>query len=188
MIAPVPVYVVVFAPMKTLTLCLSLVGFASLAFAQKATIEGQALDRSNRPLKNAEVILQSETGKSKASFQAKTDAKGHFAVGLPAGAYTVSVNSGGKLAASLQHVRAAANSVARINLGGQVAKTATTAAAPAGKKRWVWVPAQTGSRIGGGWQEVTEANTNSGLRKADEDAFTRIQTNNIRTGSAPGGQ
>ncbi|MDQ2868512.1 MAG: carboxypeptidase-like regulatory domain-containing protein [Verrucomicrobiota bacterium] len=162
----------------------------SAAFAQKSTIEGQLLDASNRPLKNAQIQVQSEKGKPVATLYGRTDAKGHFAIAdVPAGRYSVSALASGKVVTSTPHVRTGASAVVQVKLGGKPAATAS--AAPAKKMRWVWVPPQTGSHIiGGGWVQVPETGTDndSGLGSQAKEQFTHIQQTGGRSPMGNGGQ
>lgn len=122
------------------------------AFAQKASIEGNAVDTNNKPLKNAEVRIQNEKTKS-ATVTAKTDAKGHFvASNLAAGDYTVTVLLNGTMKWSAEHVKAINGKVVHLNLNQHPA-VAVAAAEAQPKKRARWVPDTTGSRLGGHWED-----------------------------------
>jgi Carboxypeptidase regulatory-like domain len=118
--------------------------------AQKSTIEGIATDRNGRPLKNAEVRLQQETTKSPA-ITVRTDAKGHFAAAdLPAGAYAVTVVINKNVTWSGTHVKAANGKTVRLNARPDNPAVALSSTP---KKRAVWVPDRTGSRLGGHWED-----------------------------------
>jgi Carboxypeptidase regulatory-like domain len=126
--------------------------FAGSALAQKSTIQGSAADTSGKPLKNAEVRIQNEKTKT-VPLTVKTDAKGHFvAAGLPVGVYTVSVVLNGTVKWSAAHVKAASGKVVQLNLSERPAVTVASAGTQP-KKRAVWIPDQTGSRLGGHWED-----------------------------------
>ena len=125
--------------------------FAASAFAQSARIEGNAVGADGKPSKNAEVRIQAEKTKT-APMTVKTDAKGHFAAtNLPAGNYKVTLPNG-----ATSTVTAKNNQTARVNLG-----TAATAKLQK-NERWVWVPASTGSHMGGHYEKVADDGTIAG--------------------------
>ena len=126
--------------------------FAASAFAQKSSIEGTASEVNGKPLKNAEVRIQKEKEKSVVAT-VKTDAKGHFvAAGLAAGIYTVMVVQNGTVKWSAAHVKTGNGQAVHLNLGEHSA-VAVTAANSRPKTRAVWIPAQTGSRLSGHWED-----------------------------------
>jgi hypothetical protein len=129
---------------------LSMLFVAASAFGQKSTIEGSALDTNNKPLKNAEVRIQNEKAKS-APTLIRTDAKGHFIAGdLPAGTYTATVFLNGTVKWSAAHVKATNGKVVYLNLNEH---PAVAVAKNQPKKRAVWIPDSTGSRLGGHWED-----------------------------------
>lgn len=134
------------------SVCLSALVFAASALAQKSTIQGIAADIGGKPLKNAEVRIQNEKSKT-VPVMVKTDAKGHFvAADMPAGVYTVSVVLNGTVKWSAAHVKAASGKVVQLNLSEHPA-VAVAAAGTQPKKHAVWIPDQTGSHLGGHWED-----------------------------------
>jgi Carboxypeptidase regulatory-like domain len=121
------------------------------AFAQKSAIEGVASDAKGGPLKKASVRIQQEDARTPA-IVLNTDAKGHFvASNLPAGTYTVAVLIGGRVKYSAAHVKAPKGQTVQLSLGGMTTAVATTNSP--GKKHALWVPEQTGSHLGGHWED-----------------------------------
>jgi uncharacterized GH25 family protein len=107
--------------MKKIALCAALtpILFATSAFAQKSTIEGNAADANGRPLQNAQVRIQQEQSKA-APTVVKTDSKGHFvASGLGVGTYNVAVLVGGETKWSAAHVKTQANQIVQLDLSGK---------------------------------------------------------------------
>jgi hypothetical protein len=136
----------------TTSVCLSALLISASAFAQKAAIEGNAVDTNHKPLKNAEVRIQNEKTRS-SPVMAKADAKGHFvASDLPAGDYTVTVFLSGTIKWSAEHVKAINGKIVHLNLSEHPAVAVASAAAQP-KKRARWVPDRTGSRLGGHWED-----------------------------------
>ena len=145
---------------------------ASPVLAQDSSIEGKAAGPNGEPLKNASVRIQSEDTKSPAVI-AKTDGNGNFvAAGLPVASYKVEVLIAGKVMSSAQHVKTRRGKAVRLNLGGT-----QTAAAPEKKKRYVWVPASTGSHMGGHYETVDENSSSAGgLDRMSADQLNRAQS------------
>lgn len=130
--------------------CFSVLFAASSALAQKSTIEGIATDTNGRPLKNADVRIQQETTKSPA-ITVRTDAKGHFAAAdLASGTYTVTVVVNKSVMWSGTHVKAANGKTVGLNAR---ANNRAVASSNTPKKRAVWIPDRTGSRLGGHWED-----------------------------------
>lgn len=138
---------------KTFILFLSVALFAVSAFAQRARIEGYAADTNGKPLKAAEGRIQQEKAETSPAVVVKTDGKGHFvAANLPAGTYTVSVLLDGTVKWSAAHVKVANGQTVQLNLSRNPA-VAVAATSRQPKKRAVWVPDTTGSRLGGHWED-----------------------------------
>ena len=127
--------------------------FTTSAFGQRSGIEGTTGGVNGKPLKNAEVRIQQEKAKT-AAIVVKTDNKGHFvASNVPAGVYTVTVIFDGAVKWSAAHVKANSGQVAHLSLDANQLAVTNTAANTQPKKRPVWVPEQTGSRLGGHWED-----------------------------------
>jgi hypothetical protein len=160
--------------------CLSMLLMAASAYAQKSTIEGYAADTNGKALKNAEVRIQQEKAKTPPVLVVKTDGKGHFvAANLAPGTYTVSVLLGGTVKWSAAHVKTAKGQVVHLNLSEHPA-VAVAAANQQPKKRAVWVPDTTGSRLSGHWEDqpVRGPGTNDvdTMSTHQLDQMQRVQT------------
>lgn len=119
------------------------------AFGQKAVIEADVRGVDGAPAKGAEVRIERQDKKAAPVF-AKTDKQGRVVANdLEIGSYKVTATVEGGVQSS-QMVKIRNNKPTLIPF--DMRKTA----AVAGKahKRSVWVPAQTGSRLGGHWEEV----------------------------------
>jgi hypothetical protein len=132
--------------------------FFTLAGAWASPVEGVVKDAQGKPLPGAEIRIQTQDGKLVG--RTSTDAHGHYLfANLPNGIYKVDCLVNSVLKASIKNVSAKGTKPAQLSF----ALTGKTMAK--GGKHFVWVPANTGTNIGGRWVEVDEAgNTNSGDR------------------------
>lgn len=157
------------------SLQIGLMGFllcVASAWAGPAGIQGIVRDAKGQPIKGADVRIESRDGKQ--LFKAvKTDAKGAYLVqGLQPGVYRVSLVMNGSVKASIMNTKATANRVAVLNFESAHVPAGQAQAAEKKGKHLVWVPASTGSHIGGRWVEV------------DEGGAGAAGALNVRTGSA----
>ena len=121
----------------------------SSAFGQKAVIEADVRGVDGGPAKGAEVRIERQDKKA-APVIAKTDKQGRVVANdLEIGSYKVTATVEGGVQSS-QIVKTRSNKPTLIPLDMRK----TVAVASKGKKRSVWVPSQTGTRLGGHWEEV----------------------------------
>ena len=114
------------------------------AFGQKAVIEADVRGVDGAPAKGAEVRIERQDKKA-APVIAKTDKQGRVVANdLEIGSYKVTATVEGGVQSS-QIVKTRSNKPTLIPLDMRKA----VAVAGKGKMRSVWVPAQTGSRLGG---------------------------------------
>ncbi len=112
------------------------------AFGQSGAVSGTVRGADGKPAQGAQIRFE---GKERSNFTTTTDAHGKYAYkGLPVGLYKISVLINGSPKSSVT-VKTAAET-ARVDFD---LKTSAK-----GVKHYVWVPARTGSRLGGGWVEV----------------------------------
>ncbi len=161
--------------------------FAATAFAQKATIQGDAGDANGRPLPNAQVRIQSSNAKS-GPVMVKTNKKGHFtAGGLPAGTYTVAVLVDGAVKWSAANVKAVNGREVYLKLSGKQVAVATSASNTQPKKRAVWVPDQVGSRLGGHYEDQPyQGPPQDGLSGMGSEQLRQLQNTNLSRPSGGG--
>jgi hypothetical protein len=135
--------------------------FFSLASTWAGPVEGIVKDAQGKPLRGAEVLVQTQDGKVVSKLN--TDARGHYAsANLPAGTYRVDVLVNAVVKASIKNVAANTAEPAQLNF----ALTGKTMAKNA--KHFVWVPADTGTHIGGRWVEVNEDGTSAAGEHIDK--------------------
>jgi len=119
-----------------------------------ASIQGFVKDAKGEPIKGAGVRIESRDGKQVFSA-VTTDPKGRYASqGLQPGVYRVTLFVNGAATASIMNTQTKANQPTQLNFelkptsqAGNVAKSG---------KHMVWVPARTGSHVGGNWVEVDD--------------------------------
>jgi hypothetical protein len=133
----------------------SLALFAASAFAQTSVIQGDVKGVDGRAAKGAEVRIQPTRGQL-APIIAKTDAGGRFvANNIAAGAYNILAVANG-VSSPVQAVRVQASKPLIIAFDLRQQAGGKTAAKGKKKTKFVWMPDQTGSHLGGHWVEVDE--------------------------------
>jgi serine/threonine protein kinase len=127
-----------------------------------ASIQGFVKAAKGEPIKDADVRIESRDGKQVFST-VKTDAKGRYiSQGLQPGVYRVTLFVNGEVKASIMNTQTKANQPTRLNFDLKPASQASNITKSG--KRMVWVPARTGSHVGGGWVEVDDTpKAHSGL-------------------------
>jgi hypothetical protein len=119
-----------------------------------ASIQGFVKAAKGEPIKGADVRIESRDGKQVFSTM-KTDAKGRYiSHGLQPGVYRVTLLVNGTVKASITNTRTKANQPTQLNFDFK--PTSQAASITKGGKHVVWVPARTGSHIGGTWVEVDD--------------------------------
>ena len=141
------------------SLRIGLIGFVlsvPTAGAGPAAIQGLVKDAKGQAIKGADVQIASKDGKQQFNT-VKTDAKGRYiSQGLPVGVYRVTLVVNGAVKASITNTKTKADQTTQLNFD---LKSAAAAGASAGQKKgkhMVWMPARTGSHIGGNWVEVDD--------------------------------
>jgi len=149
---------------------IGLVLSVATAWAGPAAIQGLVKDAKGQAIKGADVRIESKDGKQKFNT-VKTDAKGRYiSEGLPVGVYRVTLNTKTK-----------ADQTTQLNFDLKPVAAAQASAGQKKGKHMVWVPAATGSHIGGSWVEVddgakTEPGTLNVQRANAEQLQRQIQS------------
>jgi len=129
---------------------------AANAWAGPASIKGIVMDGMGQPIKGADVRIESVDGKQ--LFKTvKTDARGRYvSQGLQLRVYRVTLLVNGVVKACITNIKTKQDQATELNLDlKRVAAVQATTEQKKGKKI-VWVPARTGSHLGGNWVEVDE--------------------------------
>jgi serine/threonine protein kinase/protocatechuate 3,4-dioxygenase beta subunit len=119
-----------------------------------ASIQGFVKDAKGEPIEGTDVRIESRDGKQVFST-VKTDSKGRYiSQGLQPGVYRVTLLVNGAVKASIMNTQTKANQPTQLNF--DVKQTSQADNIAKGRKHMVWVPARTGSHLGGNWVEVDD--------------------------------
>lgn len=126
------------------------------AWAGPASIQGVVKDAKGQPIKGADVRVESRDGKQLLNT-VKTDAKGRYiSEGLQPGVYRVSLVVNGATKASITNTKAKRDESTVLNFDLKPVPAGQASGVQKKGKHMVWIPAQTGSHMGGRWVEVEE--------------------------------
>src|SRR5213083_1247020 len=174
------------------SLQIGLMGFflcAANAWAGPASIQGIVKDAQGKPIKGADVRIESRDGKQLFNT-AKTDTQGRYiSQGLQPGVYRVSLVVNGAIKASITNTKTKSDQATQLNFDLKPVAASQASAAGKSGKHMVWVPSNTGSHIGGSWVEVDESgNANAGalnVKRGSAEALRRQQLNATQGGLPP---
>jgi len=169
---------------KFLSICITSLVFATAwaASAGPATIQGIVKDSSSQPVAGAEVHIQAKDGSGLQKI-VRTDSSGQYGVSkLPVTDYEVVLFVNGQIKASINNTKVFSDKPTQLDfkLTGKLA-----ANTPAKKHtHMVYVPAETGSNLGGRWVEVDDragssaaATAGTGnLQNMSQDQMRKIQS------------
>ena len=146
---------------KSLQICvIGLTICVANAWASPTSLEGTVKAPDGRPISNADVRIAAKDG-SKFSKAVKTDAKGQYVCsGLAAGTFRVTLVVNGAAKATYNAATKLGEST-KLNFALKAEKGAKAKAT-----HMVYMPAETGSHLGGRWVEVDE-NGNAATAGAD---------------------
>ena len=176
--------------MFTKSLRLGFVGLVlsvATAWAGPSAIQGVVNDAKGQAIKGADVRIESKDG-SKLFKTVRTDANGRYiSDGLAAGVYRVTLVVNGAVKASINNTKTKADQPTQLNFDLKPTSALQANAAAKTGKHKVWVPATTGSHIGGTWVEVDD----SGSSAAGAENVQQINSQQLQrqihstTGPAP---
>ena len=182
------------------SLQIGLMGFllcAATAWAGPGSIQGVVKDAKGKPIKGADVRVESRDGKQLLNT-VKTDGKGRYiSQGLKPGVYRVSLVVNGAVKASIMNTNARADQATQLNFDLKPAVASQAAAGQKKGKHMVWMPPSTGSHTGGRWVEVDEEGAAGAgalnVKRGNAEAVRQQQLQGSMgglpgQGAAPGGQ
>ena len=141
------------------SLHVGLIGFVLsvvTAWAGPSAIQGLVKDAKGQAIKGADVRIESKDGKQQFNT-VKTDAKGRYiSEGLAPGVYRVTLVVNGAVKASITNTKTKADQTTQLNFDLKPVPAAQASSGQKKGKHMVWVPASTGSHIGGRWVEVDD--------------------------------
>jgi 5-hydroxyisourate hydrolase-like protein (transthyretin family) len=175
------------------SLQIGLMGFllcVATAWAGPASIQGIVKDAQGKPIKGADVRIESKDGKQLFNT-VKTDAKGRYiSQGLQPGVYRVTLMVNGAVKGSIMNTKTKADQPTQLNFDLKpVAATQANTVAKSGK-HMVWMPPSTGSHTGGRWVEVDDSGSEAAgalnVKRGSAEAVRQLQLHSPQ--SLPTGQ
>ena len=161
---------------------------AANAWAGPASVQGIVKDASGQPIKGADVRIESVDGKQLFNTVI-SDARGRYvSQGLQLRVYRVTLLVNGAVKACITNIKTKQDRATELNF--DLKRLAAAQGTTERKKgnHVVWVPARTGSHLGGNWVEVDEygkAASDSNINTGTGDDLRRQQLTQ-QWGSLPG--
>ena len=147
------------------SLQIGLMGFffcAASAWAGPASIQGIVKDAKGKPIKGADVRIESRDGKQLFNT-AKTDTQGRYiSQGLQPGVYRVSFVVNGAVKAAIGNTKTKSDQATQLNFDLKPVTAGQASTTQKKGKHMVWMPPSTGSHTGGRWVEVDDGATEAG--------------------------
>jgi hypothetical protein len=170
------------------------IGFVGLfvcvatAWAGGSAIQGVVKDAKGQAIKGADVRIESKDGKQQFNT-VKTDAKGRYiSQGLVPGAYRVTLVVNGAVKASIGNTKTKPDQITQLNFDLKPIQAAQASVGQKKGKHMVWVPASTGSHIGGRWVEVPDGATEPGMLNVQKANAEQLQRQAQSMGGASSGR
>ena len=173
------------------SLQIGLMGFllcAANAWAGPASIQGIVKDAQGKPIKGADVRIQSQNGKQLFNT-VKTDTQGRYiSEGLQPGVYRVSLVVNGAVKADIGNTKTKSDQATQLNFDLKPVAGGQATAEQKKGKHMVWMPPSTGSHTGGRWVEVTDGATEPGALNVKRANGADLQRQAQSMGSTYGGR
>src|SRR6266403_601041 len=165
------------------SLQIGLMGFflcAANAWAGPASIQGIVKDATGKPIKGANVRIESRDGKQLFNT-AKTDTQGRYiSQGLRPGVYRVSLVVNGAVKAAIGNTKAKSDQATQLNFDLRPVTSGQASTEQKKGKHMVWMPPATGSHTGGRWVEVPDGAAEPGalnVKRASAEELERASRN-----------
>ena len=162
---------------------------AANAWAGPASIQGIVKDAQGKPIKGADVRIESRDGKQLFNT-VKTDTQGRYiSQGLQPGVYRVSLVVNGAVKAAIGNQKTKSDQATQLNFDLKPVAVSQASAGAKKGKHMVWMPPSTGSHTGGRWVEVDD-NGSAGagalnVKRASAEAVRQQQLNSTQGGLPP---
>ena len=158
------------------------------AWAGEGSIQGIVKDAKGQPIKGANVQVASRDGKQLYST-VKTDAQGRYiSQGLQPGVYRVSLIVNGAVKAAISNTKTKPDQSTLLNFDLRPAAAGQASTQQKSGKHMVWIPAETGSHMGGRWVEVEDnAASNTGALNVKRANAEQLQRQAQTMGNPNGG-
>jgi hypothetical protein len=158
------------------------------AWAGPASIQGIVKDAKGRPIKGADVRIESVDGKQ--LFKTvKTDATGRYvSQGLQLRVYRLTLLVNGAVKACITNIKTKQDQATELNFDLKRLAAAQARAEQEKGRHMVWVPARTGSHLGGAWVEVDEYGKAASVSNIDTGTGEDLRRQQLTQppGSVPG--
>src|SRR5882724_603036 len=173
--------------MFTKSLQIGFIGFVlcvASAWAGPASIQGIVKDAQGKPIKGADVRIESRDGKQLFNT-AKTDTQGRYiSQGLQPGVYRVSLVVKGAVKAAIGNTETKSDQATQLNFDLKpVAAGQASTTGQKKKKHMVWMPPSTGSHTGGRWLEVPDGASEPGALNVKRANAEELQRESLGRGN-----
>jgi hypothetical protein len=168
------------------SLQIGLMGFflcAANAWAGPASIQGIVKDAHGKPIKGADVRIESRDGKQLFNTT-KTDTQGRYiSQGLQPGVYRVSLVVNGAVKAAIGNTKTKSDQATQLNFDLKPAAASQASAGAKKGKHMVWMPPATGSHTGGRWVEVPDGASEPGSLNVKKASAEELQRESLGRGN-----
>ena len=168
------------------SLHIGLIGFllcAANAWAGPASIQGIVKDAQGKPIKDADVRVESRDGKQVFNT-VKTDTKGRYiSQGLQPGVYRVSLVVNGAVKAAIGNTKTKSDQATQLNFDLKPVAAGQASTEQKKGKHMVWVPANTGSHMGGRWVEVPGGASEPGTLNVKKVSAEELRRESLTRGN-----
>ena len=172
--------------MFTKSLQIGFVGFVlcvASAWAGPASIQGIVKDAQGKPIKGADVRVESRDGKQLFNTT-KTDTQGRYiSQGLQPGVYRVSLVVNGAVKAAIGNTKTKSDQATQLNFDLKPAAASQASAGAKKGKHMVWMPPATGSHTGGRWVEVPDGASEPGSLNVKKASAEELQRESLGRGN-----
>jgi 5-hydroxyisourate hydrolase-like protein (transthyretin family) len=156
---------------------------AANAWAGPASIQGIVKDAQGKPIKGADVRIQSQNGKQLFNT-VKTDTQGRYiSQGLQPGVYRVSLVVNGAVKADIGNTKTKSDQATQLNFDVKPVAAGQATVEQKKGKHMVWMPPSTGSHTGGRWVEVTDGAAEPGALNVKRASAEELRRESLTRGN-----
>jgi len=168
------------------SLQIGLMGFllcAPSAWAGTASIQGIVKDAQGKPIKGADVRIESRDGKQLFNT-VKTDTQGRYiSQGLQPGVYRISLVVNGAVKAAIGNTKTKSDQATQLNFDLKPVTAGQASVEQKKGKHMVWVPPSTGSHTGGRWVEVPDGAADPGALNVKRASAEELRRESLTRGN-----